>query len=72
MRKYTITLTEPGQDIWDADKVTVHEVVAGSMKTLDKAVVLMDWNSAAHNFHEVASFSYGDGVSIAVTSTNVE
>lgn len=69
MRKYTITLTEPGHEIWDQDKVTVHEVEASAMKTLDKAVVLMVWEHKSTSFVEVASFTYGDGVSIAVTST---
>lgn len=71
MRKYTVTLTEPGHEIWDQDKVTVHEVEAGAMKTLDKAIVLMVWDDESQTFREVASFTYGDGVSIAVTSTAI-
>lgn len=71
MRKYTVTITEPGHEIWDQDKVTVHEVEAGAMKTLDKAIVLMVWNDESQTFREVASFTYGDGVSIAVTSTAI-
>lgn len=71
MRRYTITLTEPGHEIWDQDKVTVHEVEAGAMKTLDKAIVLMVWDDESQTFREVASFTYGDGVSIAVTSTAI-
>lgn len=71
MRKYTVTLTEPGHEIWDQDKVTVHEVEAGAMKTLDKAIVLLVWDEEGSVFREVASFTYGDGVSIAVTSTNI-
>lgn len=71
MRRYEITLTEPGHEIWDADKVTKHSVEAECMKTLDKAVVLMNWHEESQTFREVASFSYGDGVSIAVTSTNI-
>ena len=71
MRKYTVTLTEPGHEIWDQDKVTVHEVKASAMKTLDKAIVLMVWDDESQTFREVASFTYGDGVSIAVTSTAI-
>lgn len=64
-RKYTITITNAG------GKETVHEMEAESMKTLDCAVVLMDWDEKGCRYNEVGFIRYEADDKVAVTSSPV-
>lgn len=68
MRTFTITVTEPGHEVWDEDKVTRYMVDADCLKTLTNAVVLLVWHPLSMSWIEVASFTCGDGVSVVATS----
>lgn len=64
-RKYTITFGHPNGN------QTVHEQEAECMKTLDCAVILMDWDDAGCKYKEVGFYRYEAGSPITISSVDV-
>lgn len=64
-RKYTVTITHVNGN------KTATEQEAECMKTVDGAVVLMDWNEAGCTYTETAFFRPREGETINVVSVNV-
>lgn len=64
-RKYTITFGHPN------GTTTVHEQEAECMKTLDCAIVLMNWDEAGCTYKEVGFYRFESEDTVAVNSVNV-
>lgn len=64
-RKYTITIGHQN------GKQTIHQQEAECMKTLDDAIVLMDWDEEGCTYKEVGFYRFKADEPVSVNSVNV-